>query len=91
MSTADSNSSILDVNSILRKSEKKEIFSLKMEQLEMGLKVKELENSLYMHCMRECCNLNDDLVFDKEKNCLENCNSKLMKIREVLKKKYSFQ
>jgi len=91
MSTLDSQSSILDISSIARKTEKKEALTLKLQHMEMSIKVKELENSLYIRCMKECCNLGDDTVYEKEKNCLENCNSKLIKFREVFQKTYSFQ
>jgi len=91
MSDTNSASSAVHVSDAISKVEKKENLVLKLEQLELSVKVKELENSLYQLCMKECLNFNEDGLAEREKNCLENCNAKLMKFREVFKNTYQYQ
>lgn len=48
----------------------------------------ELNNKINRYCIVECVDLNIDILSKDEKNCLVNCNGKLMRGILPIYKKY---
>jgi hypothetical protein len=65
---------------------------MKLDQLrkiiQTYLTVKQLENSLYMTCVKKCVNIEDDLLNDKETSCLKDCHQKISLYMKIAKEVY---
>lgn len=45
--------------------------------------IKQLENNLYNHCFKKCLKLDDNIFSDEERECLSNCNGKILRLFEI--------
>jgi hypothetical protein len=48
----------------------------------------DMENSFYLQCSQLCTNLDDDLLSDKERDCLGQCNRKIHKFLAIAKAQF---
>ncbi|KAL4441402.1 hypothetical protein ABPG74_013697 [Tetrahymena malaccensis] len=51
--------------------------------------LKKLENNLYNQCFKKCLKLDDQLLQDEERDCLTNCNSKIVQFLQISKENFS--
>lgn len=52
-------------------------------QLKLMYNLKVMDNAFSKICMNKCLNYQNDILEDNERNCLENCQSKLTKFLQI--------
>jgi hypothetical protein len=54
-----------------------------------GNLILELENHFYLKCTNYCSDYHDDLLNDKERTCLSDCNKKIRKFVQIARKQFA--
>lgn len=52
------------------------------------MKMKQIENKMYLHCSNKCLKFEDSVLSDNETECLQNCNRKIEKYVSIAKNNF---